>query len=313
MRQEKFSIIIPHYGIPHLLVRCLQSIPAKDDIQVIVVDDNSSDADTYLERIPELKRSNVEWVRTHEGRGAGYVRNVGLSHARGEWLIFADADDFFTEDFYGLIDTYRDAKEDVLYFNTLSCLCEDVNTPANRTKDFMFERYEREHNEELFRFGYTEPWGKMIRRSMVVEHNIRFDETKVSNDYLFSVMTGYYAKTVGIINQPLYVYTVRQNSLASDDGHVNLEKIQARLDAYIRVQQFMESKGYSSMPALTSHILVPLFKNYREVYLSYRNKLREKNLSVKALYRDTVLHYLYRLVGKRLPIGDVYTIKWRKG
>lgn len=311
MQQTEYSIIIPHYGIPHLLVRCLQSIPAKEDIQIIVVDDNSSDADTYLERMPELKRSNVEWVRTHEGRGGGYARNVGLEHAKGQWLIFADADDFFAEDFYNLIDKYRDANEDILYFNTLSCLCEDVNTPANRTKDFMFERYEREHNEELFRFGYTEPWGKMIRKSMVVEHNIRFDETKVSNDYLFSIMTGYYAKTVRIINQPLYVYTVRQNSLTSDDGHVNMEKLQARLDAYIRVQRFMESKGYSSLPALTSHILVPLYKNYRDVYLSYKNKLRENNLSVKALYRDTVLHYLYRLVGRRLPIGDVYTIKWR--
>lgn len=307
----RFTIIIPHHNILELLVRCLRSIPEREDIQVIVVDDNSPDAETYLERIPELERSNVEWIRTHEGRGAGFARNVGLEHAKGQWLIFADADDFFTEDFYDLINKYRDANEDILYFNTLSCLCEDVNTPADRTKDFMFKRYEREHNEELFRLGYTEPWGKMIRRSVVVEHHIRFDETKVSNDYLFSVMTGYYAKTVGIINQPLYVYTIRQNSLTSDDGYVNLEKIQARLDAYIRVQQFLESKGYSSLPALTSHILVPLFKNYRDVYFNYRNKLREYNLSVKALYRDTVLHYLYRLLGKRLSLGDVYTIKWK--
>ncbi len=59
-----FSIIIPHHNIPDLLGRCLRSIPERDDIQVIVVDDNSTDADTYLERVPELGRKGVEFVRT---------------------------------------------------------------------------------------------------------------------------------------------------------------------------------------------------------------------------------------------------------
>jgi len=49
-----FSIIIPHKEIPDLLMRCLRSIPVSEDIQVIVVDDNSADADTYLDRYPEL-------------------------------------------------------------------------------------------------------------------------------------------------------------------------------------------------------------------------------------------------------------------
>ena len=40
-----FSIIIPHKEIPDLLMRCLKSIPVSEDIQVIVVDDNSADAD----------------------------------------------------------------------------------------------------------------------------------------------------------------------------------------------------------------------------------------------------------------------------
>lgn len=312
MQQTKFSIIIPHKGILSLLIRCLRSIPERDDIQVIVVDDNSPDADTYLERIPELRRSNIEWIRTYEGRGAGYVRNVGLKHAKGKWLIFADADDFFTDDFGQILDENYYAAEDILYFNTRSCLCDNITIPVDRTKDFMFRRYAKEYDENLFRFGYTEPWGKMIRKSLVDKYYIHFDETKVSNDYLFSVMTGFYAQDVKIIDRPMYVYTVRQNSLTSDDGSVDLDKIQARLDAYMHVQQFMEARGYRSFPALTSHILVPLFKNYRKVYYNYTNKLRANNLSVMALYRDTVRHYFYRLVGKRLRLGDVYTIKWKR-
>ena len=58
-----FSIIIPHKGILDLLMRCLRSIPVSEDIQVIVVDDNSSDADTYLDTYPELSRPLFKVIR----------------------------------------------------------------------------------------------------------------------------------------------------------------------------------------------------------------------------------------------------------
>ena len=58
-----FSIIIPHKEIPDLLMRCLRPIPVSEDIQVIVVDDNSADADTYLDRYPELSRPLFKVIR----------------------------------------------------------------------------------------------------------------------------------------------------------------------------------------------------------------------------------------------------------
>ena len=63
MDKPLFSIIIPHFDIPDLLMRCLKSIPVSEDIQVIVVDDNSLDADTYLDRYPELSRPLFKVIR----------------------------------------------------------------------------------------------------------------------------------------------------------------------------------------------------------------------------------------------------------
>ena len=111
-----YSIIIPHKGIPDLLMRCLRSIPVSEDIQVIVVDDNSADADTYLDKYPELSRPYLEFIRTKTGGGAGYARNVGLDRAKGKWLLFADADDFFVEDMHDIISSYVDSEADVIYF-----------------------------------------------------------------------------------------------------------------------------------------------------------------------------------------------------
>ena len=94
-----YSIIIPHKNIPQLLQRCLDSIPRREDIQIIVIDDNSSPEIVDFAHFPGRERDDVEIVFTREGRGAGYARNEGLKRAKGKWLLFADTDDFFLPDF----------------------------------------------------------------------------------------------------------------------------------------------------------------------------------------------------------------------
>ena len=54
-----FSIIIPYKDIPDLLIRCLKSIPVSEDIQVIVVDDNSSEADVIFFKNKAVLSDNV--------------------------------------------------------------------------------------------------------------------------------------------------------------------------------------------------------------------------------------------------------------
>ena len=88
-----YSVIIPHHNIPALLQRCLDSIPERDDIQIIVVDDNSDSNKVDFKKFPGIGRRNVEIYYTKEGKGAGFARNVGLKYAKGRYLIFADADD----------------------------------------------------------------------------------------------------------------------------------------------------------------------------------------------------------------------------
>ena len=132
MDKPLFSIIIPHFDIPDLLMRCLKSIPVSKDIQVIVVDDNSPDADTYLERYPELSRPYLEFLSAPKNGGAGYARNIGLDHANGKWLLFADADDFFVEDMYDIISSNADSEADVIYFKKESVLSENIIQKTDR-------------------------------------------------------------------------------------------------------------------------------------------------------------------------------------
>ena len=187
-----------------------------EEIQVIVVDDNSPGADTYLERYPALSRPYLSFIRTTKGGGAGYARNVGLDHAKGKWLMFADADDLFVDDMNQIIQTYADSEADMVFFKVKSVLSSDIDMTIQRV-DYLnkyIDHYYDTGDDTLVRLRYGQPWGKMIKRDFVENHQFRFEEVEFSNDYYFSMCTGYYAKSVEVSNQVLYIYTYRKESLA---------------------------------------------------------------------------------------------------
>ena len=159
-----YSIIIPHKNIPHLLSRCLDSIPQREDIQIIVVDDNSEEM--YLGALSDLKRPDTEFIFTKESKGAGYARNVGLKRAVGKWLLFADADDYYTDNFLNALDKYRDTDMDIVYFCIKSIpdsFCEHINGNIRR---YLNNKTTLE--EDHLRLEWWEPWNKLFRREYIM-------------------------------------------------------------------------------------------------------------------------------------------------
>lgn len=90
-----FSIVIPAYNYGHVLARAVESalLQDGDDYEVIVIDDGSTDdtpavVSMLAVRFPQRLRT----IRQHN-QGAAAVRNRGVEEARGEYLVFLDADD----------------------------------------------------------------------------------------------------------------------------------------------------------------------------------------------------------------------------
>lgn len=213
-----FSIIIPHYNVPALLERCVDSIPMREDVQVIVVDDCSPASEELNATFQRLRRrKNLELYVTPQGGSAGRARNVGLDHAKGKWLLFADADDFFDASISVVMDGYADATEDVLFFNHRSVMSEDITKVSSRKSEENdpFEDIKKTGDESYFRFHFHVPWSKMVNRGFVETNGIRFDETRYANDAMFSVLVGCKAKTIKAVDIPVYVYTEREGSLCS--------------------------------------------------------------------------------------------------
>lgn len=244
------TIIIPNRNILDLLERCLSSLPRRDDIQIIVVDDASDISEEERMSYPGVGDPHVNVIFTKEARGAGYARNVALEHAEGKWLMFVDSDDFLLEGALDLIDRYMGSDSDIVFFG-IESRYSDTLEPAWRGEKFeeAFSRYsERDGQLEKFlRYGYTEPWGKLIRRSLVIDNAIRFDESLVANDYMFSVKTGYHASSVEFCREPLVCITVRSGSLCNDYFGSD-EKTMSRLEVYAGVQRFFDVHGIAQEP-----------------------------------------------------------------
>lgn len=113
----KLSIIIPVYNQEELIVRALDSIPVRDDIEVIVIDDGSTD-DTWATLVEYHKQTELNLILLYNepNKGVAYTVNKGYDVAKGEYVVLLGSDDYFiTEDFLKAFEQLDGT--DLVYFN----------------------------------------------------------------------------------------------------------------------------------------------------------------------------------------------------
>lgn len=296
----RYSIIIPHYDIPLLLGRLLNSIPEREDIQIIVVDDCSPECDTYLGKYVFLNRSNVEFYVTEKNGGGGYARNEGLKHAKGKWILFADADDLFMDGFCSTLDEHYYDEEDIIFFRIKSVYSDDISKQSERDACWnrKIQEYLRTKDDGILRYKLTEPWAKMVRREIIIQNKIMFDETMVANDYFFSVQTGYYAHKMKAIPTITYILTQREHSVSSVGWGDSIDNLKVRLDVAIRVQSFSDKNGIYMKPMPIRGLMVLALKNYPSVFLSTLHKLHKENISIFSLFWQMLFYAFKDRIGK---------------
>ena len=87
------SVIMPTYNRAHTLPRAIRSVLAQtwENLELIIADDASADNTRQL--VLAIPDRRLKYVRNEINRGAAAARNLGLSHARGEYIAFQDSDD----------------------------------------------------------------------------------------------------------------------------------------------------------------------------------------------------------------------------
>lgn len=244
-----YSIIIPHHNTPDLLQRCLDSIPDIETFQVIVVDDNSDPTIVDFDNVRNHGRANTEVYLTKEGRGAGYARNVGLKHAKGHWLLFADSDDFFELNLEQILDRYKDSTCDMILFRARS-VYSDTLQPANRNENIngrIAEALNGDITAKEASIRVQSPWCRLINREFVEKNVITFDEVMSSNDVMFTTKCTCLAKKIDVADSSLYVVTYREGSLWQS-RKTNPKNYLTRIKVMINRNKYVKPFGFKPLP-----------------------------------------------------------------
>lgn len=173
----KLSIIIPYYNTFEETTKLLDTLIPQltEDIEVIIVDDGCNE--TRLDKYP----INIIHLKENSG-GASRPRNIGIDHAKGEYITFIDSDDMISEDYIETI--MPKLKTDVIFISWKS------------RRQIVIMRYKPPA-------WNCAVWCRIYRKSII--GNVRFDENlKVAEDWKFNEQIKY--NTHCSINKTIYYY-----------------------------------------------------------------------------------------------------------
>lgn len=244
MDEYLYTILIPFKGEISLLERLLVTIPDRQDIQVLIIDNNEKEAALPANYFED--RNQVFVLYSAPGKGCGCARNVGIEQTRGKWAICADADDFFHPGAFAVFDSYRDSVADVIYFCADSCYSE-TGLPASRgkyTAQLVDQYLSGRISLNSFKYKYFMAANKMIRTQFLRNHEIRFEEIMSGEDIVFSVLTAYYAGKIEVDRSIVYCITVsNKGENITQKKKKDFSYLEASYKALIRANLFLKRQN----------------------------------------------------------------------
>ena len=216
------SVVIPVYNVEQFLRQCLDSLGVlgRDDVEVILVNDGSTDGSRDVCREYQERYSNIIVIDKENG-GLSDARNKGTEVARGDFLCYVDSDDWMEPDAIDVL--YRFAVEhecDVVegsFFYAFSDHLEH-NNRYFKADDEPFVLNRNEAMRELIKNYYVKnfAWGKIYKSSIVKSHPFPFG--KYFEDSYWQHLVIHDCGRYGVIPRPLYYYRQRPDSISNKLG-----------------------------------------------------------------------------------------------
>lgn len=232
---KKINIIMPFYNDADNIAKMLNSLkPLRTIIDLIIVDDRSNVNQFHKLRSIASQYNFVRIIQnTTEKKGAGICRNIGLEYVNSEWLMFADSDDHFLDNAFSTISDHLNSDFDMIYFVPTST--DEHGNVGNRHNSYA--NYHKKLDNNDLRYSLPVVWSRMFKTKFVVDNNITFDETLVSNDRMFSLKSGIFAKKIDVEERSIYSWDYNSNSLTT---RMSRERFLINLSVFIRSDQYLK-------------------------------------------------------------------------
>ena len=210
---EKVSIIVPVYNVEKYIDECIISLlnQTYENLEIILVDDGSTD--TSGERCDKFADSDARIKVIHQKNGgAGSAKNRALNIVSGEYVAFVDSDDYVSTKYIQiLVETIKNADADIAECGFIN-LRKSQQTAVDNSPVGNF-------SAESFLLRFLNDWkccllwNKLFRRELL--YDLFFYEGRVIDDEFFTYKAVMRAKSVVVINDPLYIYRQRKTGVTN--------------------------------------------------------------------------------------------------
>lgn len=291
MREIKISLIIPMFNIEKDIEKCINSILNQDysNYEIIVVNDGSTDNSENI--VKNIKNKKVLLINKQNG-GLSSARNEGVKYATGDYIWFVDGDDYIEQNALKKINNVlTEEKYDIISFKYF--------------KEYAGKKVLQKDNIDILdSFQYplvnTSACTKVFKKEFYIKNNFSFFEGRIYEDLSLIPFIMCKAESVKFINNSLYNYVYRENSIMNNSNRFNIN----RDDKFLAIERLyklfkdsgIEEKYKNELEYLTiKHLLIvysteilkfsnKIYKN-RCInvlkYLDYNNKAWYKNSYLK--------------------------------
>ncbi len=308
----KVSVIVPVYNTGKYVERCLNSLmeqTIKDEIEIIVINDGSTDNSGEIVKKYIQKQENKQIIKYYEkeNEGIAKTRNYGLEKATGEYILFVDSDDNIDTQLIEKVKPYMDKQIDLIKFKL-----QRVDEEGNILEKVEGPTFESNTGEEAFNAMYSQdvlldsPCVYAIKKELFTKNNFQFKRT-YHEDFGLIPLILLVAKSVVSINEYLYNYTQVGNSITrNEDYQKTIQRMEDCLAHYdnmvttIKEWQVQKEAKENIKIYYTNAILLNLNELKKKERKEYIKQIRKRKFSQNIKARN-----LKQLIKKILLMIDI--------
>lgn len=302
------SVIVPIYNVEKYLKECLYSIIRQSyrDIEIICVNDCTQDNSVYIVREFQKMDSRIRMVSHTENRGLGGARSTGIEAARGQYILFVDADDGIAEDMIErLVTQIEKEKADVAVCGVVSFYPDGTQI---KESTFHYRTYVPTHVQCFSKpndyYHLVNMWpsaaNKLFKMEIIKKYNCRFPERILYEDHLFFYQYFSHVKREVYLHEYLYYYRHgRPGSITSfaTGREEEVFRVIAQIDEQMR--SFMDETTYRRAISRIAYRLLMerqyLLISNRSVWMQYTKKaydFLEKRYGVETIKEHIDTFYI---------------------
>ena len=305
------TVVIPIFKTERFISQCVESVMNQSyrDLQIILVDGESPDRSRQICEKYAARDDRIQ-ILSHKNLGLSSDRNVGIEIAKGEYITFADGDDFLTTD---AIQNYIEAAErtgaDIVSSRYIRC--EEDDTPATVIIPSALGRqniYTGDDKmsklldgEELF----VSAWAKLYRRELF--NSIQYPVGRNNEDVFTTYKLVHEASKICCIDNVGYVYRDNQSGLSKGFTEARFDAIYATLEWSAFIKEY-----YPAMQDIIATVVIYSCNLCLMRMSKYGYKNKEKLSYMQDLYCQYGRSYLNadrRLLGKLLVAASMMNIR----